>query len=330
MPKVSVIVPVYNVESYIIRCLNSILNQTVVDCIELIIVDDCGNDKSIELAKDFLQKQSFLRYKIVYHNENKGLSVARNTGLESASGDYIFFLDSDDEITHDCIELLLNSLLGYEYDVVVGNFITIGGETSIKLWLETGAIIGNEIIQKEFMDNKWYAMPYNKLYRLQFINDNCLRFKEGVIHEDELWSFDISLCANSMYIDTAVTYKYYINPGSIMTSMVAKNHFNSWAIILLEMAHNAKVLGKYDNDNVFNYIETLKSNFTCEAFRVLNKNDFGEYYHILCNGNWNPIKDFFKGKLYYKRMLKDLCFYLPEKLGFLYLCTWYKLTLKDL
>ena len=330
MIKVSVIVPVYNVEKYIIRCLDSILNQTVVKSIELILVDDCGNDKSMDLAKEFLVNQTLLQYKIVYHNKNKGLSVARNTGLSVASGDYVYFLDSDDEITYDCIELLLNPLKEQDYDVVVGDFVAIGGDTTIKLWIETGALIGNEKILKEFIDNRWYAMPCNKLYRTKFVNDNRLLFKEGIIHEDELWSFDISLCVNSMYIVKTVTYKYYINPGSIMTSMKAKNHFNCWAIILLEMMHNAKLREKYNNYNVFNYIEVLKTNFTCEAFRLLNKKDFWEYYCILSKGNWNPLKTFFEGKLSFKRTLKDLCFYLPTKIGFYYLCTWYKLTLKDL
>ena len=96
------------------------------------------------------------------------------------------------------------------------------------------------------------------------------------------------------------------------------------------MVNRAKAIGKYEDYNVYNYIELLKTNFTCEAFRNLNKKDFWEYYCILSKETWNPIKYLFQGKLKYKRVFKDLCFYLPNKLGFYYLCVWYKLTLKDL
>ena len=330
MVSVSIIVPVYNVEKYIVRCLDSIKHQTMVNNIELILVDDCGNDKSMYLAKKYLSEQTVLNYKILCHSKNKGLSEARNTGISEATGDYLFFLDSDDEISNDCIECLIKPTVHRDYDIVVGNYVSIGGKVECELRITQGEIIGNDTILKEFINNSWYAMVWNKLYRRNFIYENMLIFKQGVIHEDELFSFNVSLYAESMYIVLTETYKYYINSESIMNSMVYKKHYNSWAIILLEMVNRAKAIGKYEDYNVYNYIELLKTNFTCEAFRHLNKKDFWEYYCILSKETWNPIKYLFQGKLNYKRVLKDLCFYLPNKLGFYYLCIWYKLTLKDL
>lgn len=328
--KVSVIVPVYNVEKYIVRCLKSIVDQTISESIELIVVDDCGSDNSILLAESFLSEQSALEYQIIHHRENRGLSAARNTGLQAATGDYVYFLDSDDTITEDCIESLVNPLKYHAYDVVLGDFRTVGGTTECKLWLPKGEVVGNKLIFKDFAENKWYAMAVNKLYSRSFLCDNLLQFKEGIIHEDELWSFYISLCAESLYVETTVTYNYYINPGSIMSNMAAKRHFNSWAVILKEMVQYAKIKGRYNDIDVFYYIELLKINFTCEAYRILDKEDFGEYYDLLAKGGWNPLKDFFNNRLTIKRLLKDLCFYLPSKLGRFYLCTWYKLTLKDM
>lgn len=330
MIKVSVIVPVYNVEKYIERCLISIMRQTVVDLIELILIDDCSNDKSMSLANSFLLNQSVLEYKIICHSKNRGVSAARNTGIDVASGKYIFFLDSDDEITHDCIEKLLNASYRRNYDVIMGNFTTIGAEIQCKLWLDKGEIIGNDLILAEFITNKWYAMVWNKMYQTQFLKENKLRFQEGIVHEDELWSFKIALFAKSMYVESAITYKYHINSNSIMTAMISKRHFICWATILLEMVNCAKVIDKYEQCKVYNYIELLKTNYTCEAFRFLNKNDFKEYYYILAKERWNPFKAFIKGNLSYKRALKDICFYLPDIMGFYYLCIWYKLTLKDL
>lgn len=179
------------------------------------------------------------------------------------------FLDSDDEITNNCIELLVNPLKRYAYDVVIGNYITVGGVKECELRLNPGPILGNNKIMTEFLDNRWYAMAWNKLYRTQFIRENQLRFKEGCVHEDELWSFQVALCAESMYAITAETYKYLINPTSIMATMTYTNHYNSWAIILSEMLNSARVRSKYSDYNVFNYIETLKSDITCEAYKHL-------------------------------------------------------------
>ena len=269
--------------------------------------------------------------KLIRHEHNRGLSVARNTALEAASGDYVFFLDSDDEIAHNCIESLMLPIKYHDYDLVVSNYVTIGGTTECKLRLKAGPISGNDTILRDFLCNKWYAMVWNKLYRTKFIRDNNLWFKSGIIHEDELFSFVVSLCAQSMYVNTEVdTYKYHINPGSIMTNLANTRLYNSWAIIFSEMVNWARKLEKYENDSVFGYIETLKTNITCEAFRNLSHQDFRKYYSILSQVNWNPLQEFMKGRLPFIRFLKDLCFYFPTNVGYLYLWVWYKLTLKPI
>lgn len=326
--KVSIIVPVYNVSLYIKRCLNSIVAQTYKN-IEVIFVDDCGVDDSIAKVEDFI-KSTDIDCKILRHAKNLGLSAARNTGLEAVTGEYVYFLDSDDEITDNCIELLVAALNQFEYDIVCGNYSAIGGEVQCELRVGKGPIIGNATILNTFLENKWYAMAVNKLYRYQFIQAHSLRFKEGIIHEDELCSFAVSLCAESLYVETKRTYNYYINPGSIMTNLNLIRHFCSWATILLDMSSCARNQGKYVDDAVYNYIETLKTNITCEAYRFLDRNDFRHYYNILGKGEWRPIKEFMNKRLPFKRLLKDLCFYFPNYVGFCYLCLWYKLTLRPL
>ena len=119
--KVSIIIPIYNVEPYIERCIISVLNQSYKN-IEIIIINDCTPDKSIELINKLLNNKysSTENIHILNHEKNKGLSAARNTGIMNATGDYLYFLDSDDSITHDCIEVLVNAL-SLNIDFVIGD-----------------------------------------------------------------------------------------------------------------------------------------------------------------------------------------------------------------
>ena len=122
--KVSVLIPVYNVAPYIERCLQSVVDQTYTD-IECILVDDCGSDNSIELAQNFINNyKGNIKFSILHHDKNKGQSAARNTALKYAKGEYVYFLDSDDAITSDCIEILMSLATKYPNAVFAqGNFL---------------------------------------------------------------------------------------------------------------------------------------------------------------------------------------------------------------
>lgn len=124
--KVSIIVPVYNAEPYILRCFDSMKNQTYTN-IECIFVDDCSTDKSREIIKQQIAAYSGpITFKIIGNEENRGASTARNNGTYIATGDYIYYLDSDDEITENCIETLVNVAKKYpNAEIVQGNTETI-------------------------------------------------------------------------------------------------------------------------------------------------------------------------------------------------------------
>ena len=126
-PLVSIVVPVYNVESYIEECLQSVCSQTY-ENLEIICVDDVGNDRSMDVVRSFAVKDC--RIKIIEHDKNKGLAEARNTGLEHVSGDYVFFLDSDDWLVDDAIEKLLSSAMTNNADVVVGQLSAFSDDES--------------------------------------------------------------------------------------------------------------------------------------------------------------------------------------------------------
>ena len=139
MIKVSIIVPVYNVSEYIERCWDSIRNQTYKN-IEALFVDDCGTDDSVAKLEGCLAVSDAVEARILHHAKNRGLSAARNTGLEAATGDYVYFLDSDDDITEDCIESLVAPLSEKQYDFVVGDYSVVGDGGYSPLSLSTGAV----------------------------------------------------------------------------------------------------------------------------------------------------------------------------------------------
>ena len=117
--KITVSIPVYNVEKYIDRCLRSVLDQDFSESYEVLVVDDCGCDRSIEIIESILKehpKGNLVR--IIHHEKNKGLGPSRNTAIDNARGQYIFFLDSDDWVSHDCLSVLYEKATETNADAV--------------------------------------------------------------------------------------------------------------------------------------------------------------------------------------------------------------------
>ena len=244
MLKVSIIIPIYEIEPYIERCVSSVLSQTYRK-LEIILVDDCSPDRSMELAKDYIKHSSLnkgLNFIYLKHSINQGLSAARNTGINAATGDYLYFLDSDDVITCDCIEKLVREAEEGNYDVVCGNFELIGSVSDY--WKryqhkELKSYNKNEILN-HFTNEHVYMMAWNKLVRRKLVISKALYFKEGIIHEDELWSLLLVNQATSMSVISDVTYNYLIRDNSIITATSKRKSFNSKIVILHEFQEQLK------------------------------------------------------------------------------------------
>lgn len=217
--KISIIVPVYNVEHYIKECFYSIAAQTYKGELECIFVDDCGQDDSVAvLVKLIAEYNGSIQFSIVHHEHNKGLSGARNTGIRQAKGDYLYFLDSDDTITPDCIEKLVMLVEKYP-----GVEMVQGSTKSKQEWLQ----LANKHFS-EYSDNfEWirktmlhrFSIPmtaWNKLVRKDLIIKNGLYFEEGLIHEDEIWNFMLAKHVHSIAFCCDITYMYRENPNGIM------------------------------------------------------------------------------------------------------------------
>lgn len=236
--KISIIVPVYNVEQYIKESFDSIAAQSYKGEIECIFVDDCGQDNSVAvLEKLIAEYKGPIQFSIIHHEHNKGLSGARNTGIRKASGDYLYFLDSDDSITSDCIEKLV--ILAEKYP---GVEIVQGSTKSRMEWLQMGWKKLPEYsdnfkwIKKNILKRIIFAMTaWNKLIKRSFVIEHGLYFLEGVIHEDDLWNFELAKYTKSIAICTSISYNYRENPNGIMNM---SNSHESYIPVLKEMAMN--------------------------------------------------------------------------------------------
>lgn len=233
---VSVIIPVYNVSEYIERCIRSVMTQTFTD-IECIIVDDATEDDSIEKCERLIEEYNHnldlnlnergrIRFKILYHEVNRGLSAARNTGTEAATGDWIFYLDSDDEITPNCIEKLVTIAQEHpDVDMVQGNSMMIPNDIRIRVHVDRRIpehLSSNGEIVRYYHKHWIPTSAWNKLVKCSFLKDNDLAFKEGLVYEDLLWMFYVMKDLEKICVCKDITYHYYVRSGSIMKATEEK------------------------------------------------------------------------------------------------------------
>lgn len=206
MPKISVIIPVYNVELYIQRCIESVQNQTMKD-IEIIVVNDGTPDDSMSIVET-IQKEDD-RIKIINHDVNMGLMWARKTGYTAASGDYLFFCDSDDYLPDDALEVLYNVAKDKYVDIVCGNmiYISISGEKTI---CQNALKYGNNRISalKSLLRGEMYHTLWGKLYKRSVFNDKSyITYRHFTNGEDGCLFYQIvDNISNIIQIDKPVYY----------------------------------------------------------------------------------------------------------------------------
>ena len=237
-PLVTISIPIYNCEKHLINCLQSVVNQQYKN-LEIQLVDDLGNDNSMQLAEDFIQKHSDFNFKILKNEKNSGLSVVRNVGIDNAEGKYIFFLDSDDEITPNCISKMVEIAEREQVEMVCGNVKTIKLEfkeeiDAFRLQNMKEKIIGNTEIFENFIQGKFPVPSWNKLILVDFLRQNKLYFKEGLFAQDDLQTFITILKLNSVCFLKEVTYLYYLHQNSVIHNRNRK-HFKNWNTIISEI-----------------------------------------------------------------------------------------------
>lgn len=236
-PLVSIIVPVYNVSDYIERCLNSIISQTYQN-IECIIVDDVTPDDSIKKCEAIIAGYNGpIKFVILHRDENGGLSAARNTGTKASTGDYLYYIDSDDDISSDCLEKMISYVMDDNtIEMVQGNYLKITGNENELGKSEDVLIKSNDDARDNFLNKRIInEFVWNKLLKRSFIIDNQLFNKKGLINQDLLWMYHVLKCLKRAVLLKEATYFYRIRPGSIVTSSGKKKQGHSYSIIYNEI-----------------------------------------------------------------------------------------------
>lgn len=217
MTKLSIIVPVYNVEKYLPKCLESLIKQTLKD-IEIICVNDGSIDNSLAILKEFASKDSRIR---IIDNQHQGVAKTRNTGIEQSSGEYIGFVDSDDYIDIDFFEKLYNSATKSNSDIAIAsilkhkNFFNIYNAKYTKE--ETAITIQDKI--KLCEDKKhFFFYAWNKIYHSRFIKENNIKFSEGQIYEDVMFAIKALYYSNKIISVYGTKYHYIEHENSLTKS----------------------------------------------------------------------------------------------------------------
>ncbi len=222
MPKVSVIVPVYNTEKYLAECIESISNQTFKD-LELILVDDGSTDNSGTICDEYAKKDNRIK---VFHQENGGVCHARNKGLDNATGKYICFVDSDDYLEHNALEILYTDIQNHNADISCAlmtgdnNCNTPNLKNGIyEIWSDKTAL------KNALLDNRFSYSSCAKLFKRDLIQE--IRFEEGrKIHEDSFFVFCCFLKCPTVVVRNVGIYNYTANPQSASHAVFSEKFYD--------------------------------------------------------------------------------------------------------
>lgn len=210
MPKVTLIIPVYNSEKYISKCLDSILEQTYNDY-EILIVNDGSKDNSQQVINEY--KNKYPEKIISIEQENKGVSETRNESIQRANGDYIMFIDNDDYLDKNYIETFVNEIEEQDYDIVLGGYRRI---------TETGKVLKELKLQDKEWSKLMIPAPWSKIYKKQYLIQNDIVFLKNNIGEDVYFNLKAMLLSKKIKIIDYVGYNWFFNTQSV-SNTIQKN-----------------------------------------------------------------------------------------------------------
>lgn len=263
MKKLTIIVPVYNVEKYLNKCLDSLVLQSEDKC-EIILIDDGSTDLSSQICEEYERKYNNV---VCYHKSNGGLSDARNYGIDKASGEYIWFIDSDDFLCDNGVNEILNLIEYCNSDVLVCKSKVIDEKN--KVYDECIY----SIVEKEYGVDEYFELlaknPKGVIFCAQYhicktklIKENSIYFLKGIIHEDELWTPQILMSAKKIYYSDLNIYYHFMRNDSIMHATKIEQSGRCYLIVantLFEIFEKNKDKNlKYLNDRCVNmYLQAV-------------------------------------------------------------------------
>ncbi|ALP91656.1 glycosyltransferase [Clostridium butyricum] len=302
--KLSIIVPVYNVEKYVKKCIESLCNQTLKD-IEIIVIDDGSKDNSINLVKEFKDE----RIKIIIQ-KNGGLSSARNAGIKVATGEYITFVDSDDYIKFEtAYEEMYNIAIEENSDIVAGNCIWYySKEENYKMDRDMSVFCSSPLKAEDFFikslkTKRVYAPVWLNIYKRNLLINNNLYFKEGIYHEDEHFTPIVLLNSNLVSIYNKEFYVYRQRENSITNSGLNLKKAFDLLDICLEIQ---KLESKIENNEL--KIELRKYIY----YMILNT----IYKYKITNVDYNIKNIIKKNSITFSMKIKSLALQIDERVYF--------------
>ena len=287
----SIILPVFNVEKYLERCIKSILEGTYND-LELIIVNDGSKDNSDDIIKRYIEKYNNITYII---KENGGLSHARNVGYMYTKGEYIAFFDSDDYIEKDMYEKLMGKVKNYKYDIVASDLYMEYEETGKKVYVSSNILeeyrgltdnVKDINIKKDIME-KIYIAVHNKIYRKELIDKtfkNNMPFVNGMYYEDILYTYSILQNIESISFVKEPLY-YYVQRSSSISNNYDKKLYDIITSVEMLIENAVKNNRFEDYKDILEYIgiRYLYGTFMKRIAKTKNKKIYLEGYNIVCN-----------------------------------------------
>lgn len=239
---ISVVVPVYNAEKYLDKCIQSIINQKYSN-LEIILVDDGSKDNSLELCKKYAENDKRIK---VIHKENGGVSTARNSGIEAVSGDFIAFIDSDDYIDENMYFNMIQKVSEYDCDVVMCDCYKVNSDKKEVFTHDIrSGFYNKKHLYKEYFDKSLMLDSINypatisncvMLIRADIIKDNKLEYKEGIkFSEDLLFGSRVMYYANSFYYLKGECYYNYINNPTSTTNTYYEKKWDNFISLYKEI-----------------------------------------------------------------------------------------------
>ena len=281
---ISIIIPVYKVEKYLEKCIQSVINQTY-ENLQIILVDDGSPDNCGKICNEYAKKDHRIE---VIHKSNGGLSDARNKGLEIAKGEYIGFVDSDDYIEADMYEVLYNLLKQYNADVSICNFYTVSqGKISIKN-ADNGINEYNriEILKEILLDRNIQSYAWNKLYKKELFDE--IKYPIGKKYEDIGTTFYLLEKCNKVVVTGKSEY-YYINRQDSIVNNVTESTITDYIELIMQrydyIEENIRELSSYNKDYLKRILKTAEKD-------IKSLNEVGDYTKKKYEELYNKVQKF--------------------------------------
>ncbi|OEJ15875.1 beta-1, 3-galactosyltransferase [Brachyspira hampsonii] len=294
MIKVSVILPIYNIEKYLPKCLESIVNQTLKD-IEIICINDCSPDNSENIIKEYIKKDN--RIKLINNEKNIGVGLSRNIGVDLSNGEYISFIDSDDFINNNYLESLYSTAKKYDADIVfTNNMYTVNDNSGYikpyyhnrmhiwkkkfkNTWKEGKSSFDVSTTEKENTPEYPLVSSVNKIFKKYFITNNNLKFQNYIVAEDSEFFYKYLVYNPNMYYNNNAEYYYVQRKSSAVHSIEKDEKMASDALSVFSNIFNFYKEKKFNllkESNFYNFYSFL---FIFNNYKAENKSEFYKKCH---------------------------------------------------